>query len=154
MLVYKKGDILEATENMICHQVNIDGVMGGGLALQIAKRYPCVENKYRQYCKRNGNSYKKLAGRCFVVSINDSQEILNCFTQKSNFDTDYEAILSCFETLLMICKSKNKTICIPYRYGSGIANGDWNLIKDIFERLSKKYDVNISIYIKEERKDD
>lgn len=27
MLIYKKGNILNATEDIICHQVNVDGII-------------------------------------------------------------------------------------------------------------------------------
>ena len=35
MITIKIGNILEATENFILHQVNENGIMGGGLAFQI-----------------------------------------------------------------------------------------------------------------------
>ena len=38
MLQYKNGDILEAEEKIICHQTNCLGIMGAGLALQIARK--------------------------------------------------------------------------------------------------------------------
>lgn len=52
MVTIKNGDILESTENIICHQVNVDGIMGGGLARQIASCYPDVEKGYREFCKK------------------------------------------------------------------------------------------------------
>lgn len=146
MIVYKSGDILNATEDIICHQVNVDGIMGGGLALQIAKSYPNVEEKYKEYCKENLNVYEILQGESLNIKINDDKEIANCFTQKPNFDTDYRAIYECFTTLLMICKKSNKTIAVPYGYGSGIANGDWKVVASIFKELSEEYQVDISIY--------
>jgi len=146
MLTYKTGDILNATEDIICHQVNCQGIMGGGLAYQIAKTYPDVEEKYKRYCIENMCSYDVLCGESYLVNINDNQEIANCFTQIPNFDTDYEAIEDCFTTLLMICASTNKSICVPYKYGCGIANGDWNIVEKIFEELSNEYKVPIVVY--------
>ena len=35
-----KGDLLEITEGIICHQVNCQRVAGAGLALQIRKKWP------------------------------------------------------------------------------------------------------------------
>lgn len=151
MIMIKQGNILNATENVICHQVNVDGIMGGGLALQIAKLYPDVENKYKNYCKQNRNVYEALCGDCQLVKINNNQEIANCFTQMPNFNTDYSAIFDCFTTLLMKCKYSNKTIAIPYKYGCGIANGNWNIVYKIFEELSKEYMVDIVIYKLEEK---
>ncbi|WP_223260709.1 hypothetical protein [Bacillus sp. LNXM65] len=37
------GNILEASEDIICHQVNCKGVMGAGLAKQIKSKYPNIQ---------------------------------------------------------------------------------------------------------------
>jgi O-acetyl-ADP-ribose deacetylase (regulator of RNase III) len=146
MLVYKKGDILKATENIICHQVNIQGVMGGGLAKQIASIYPKVEDEYKKICKSANYDYNWLKGVPLLVEINDKQFVANCFTQKPNFDTDYEALKECFKQLLNLCKHENVSICIPYKYGCGIANGKWEEVETILRSLSGIYQIDISIY--------
>lgn len=141
MLIYKKGDILNATEKIICHQVNVQGCMGGGLAKQIATTYPNVERLYQEYCKNY--DYEILKGDYLIVQVKPNQYIANCFTQKPNFDTDYEALKICFSTLL---NRYRKPIAVPYGYGSGIANGDWAKIENIFKELSEKYKVNMVMY--------
>lgn len=150
MLINKVGDILKAEENIICHQVNVDGIMGGGLALQIAKSYPKVNEFYQDYAFRLGNDYSILMGKSCGVHINNHQRIENCFTQRPNFDTDYEAIESCFKKILNEAKIMKTTIAIPYKYGCGIANGDWNKVTKIFEDLSNEYGIDISVYKLEE----
>ena len=149
MLIYKNGDILKATENIICHQVNVQGIMGGGLAKQIATTYPNVERLYQEHCKILNNDYEILKGDYLIGQAKPNQYIANCFTQKPNFDTDYEALKICFSTLLGIFKAP---IAVPYKYGCGIANGDWGKVSDIFEKLSKKYGVDIVIYKLEKEK--
>lgn len=146
MLINKTGDILNAEENIICHQVNKDGIMGGGLALQIAKSYPNVENEYKKFCRSYDYSYEKLRGLYKNIKCNENQYIANCFTQKENFETDYKALKVCFSSLLSLCKKTNKTIAIPYKYGCGIANGDWEEVKTILINLSGIYGVDISVY--------
>lgn len=146
MLINKVGNILNAEESIICHQVNVDGVMGGGLAKQVANAYPNVEKEYKKVCNSLNYDYERLKGLSKNVKINDKQFIANCFTQKPNFDTDYKAIEKCFNFLLAMCKSFNKTICVPFKYGCGIANGDWNKVSKILEDLSEEYKVDINIY--------
>ena len=142
MLIYKTGDILQATENIICHQVNDDGIMGGGLALQIAKSYPKVEQQYKKYC----DLYKdNLYGSYQVEKIGDKKYIANCFTQR-NFITNLKDIDQVFRGLLESCKLNEFSICIPFKYGCGIANGDWNKVSKMFEKLSNEYGLDISIY--------
>lgn len=152
-LVYKKGDILEATENIICHQVNVEGVMGGGLAKQIASRYPNVEEEYKKFCDIGEHNYDILSGLNTCVYIGNYQYIANCFTQKPNFDTDYDSIKYCFKDLLFKCKRGNDSIAVPYKYGCGIANGNWNIVSKTLENLSNQYKVDITIYKLESEED-
>lgn len=150
MLVYKMGDVLKATENIICHQVNVDGVMGGGLASQIADTYPNVEKIYNDYCNWLSYDYELLKDDYCIVKVKSTQYIANCFTQKPNFDTDYKALKTCFSALLNVCKRTDKTIAVPYGYGCGIAKGNWNTVSKIFEDLSNEYEIDISVYELEE----
>ena len=146
MLIIKNGDVLKATESIICHQVNPDGVMGGGLAFAIARRYPQCEYEYKEYCDFYNYDYGNLKGTCLLVKINEKQLIANCFSQDPNFNTDYKALRKIFESLLEICGVNKDTIAIPYNYGCGIANGKWDKVTKILEELSNKYKVDINIY--------
>ena len=47
MIKTVNGNILEATEDIICHQVNCQGVMGSGLAKQIRSKWPSVFADYK-----------------------------------------------------------------------------------------------------------
>ena len=146
MLIYKTGDILQATENIICHQVNEDGIMGGGLALQIATQYPNVEEEYKEFCsKLQGLLY----GQYQAVKIEDKKYIANCFTQRK-FITNLNDIEQVFAGLLKKKKKSNFTIAIPYKYGCGIANGNWKEVSEMFEKLSNEIGVDINIYRLEE----
>lgn len=142
MLVYKVEDILKSTENIICHQVNENGVMGGGLALKIAMKYPYVENEYKLFCSQFNDA---LYGQYQVVKIDERKYIANCFTQR-NFITNLEDIRQAFSGLLESCKLNNLTIAIPYKYGCGIAKGDWNEVSKVFESLSNEYGIDINVY--------
>lgn len=142
MIVIKQGNILNATENIICHQVNEHGVMGGGLALQIANKYPNIEKEYKEYC----NKYKGLLyGQYQVCSIGNRKYIANCFTQR-NFNTNLKDLEKVFRGLLDSCKLNGFSICIPYSYGCGIANGDWHEVSKTFEYLSDEYGIDIVVY--------
>ena len=50
MVVYKECDIFDSGADIICHQVNCQGVMGSGLAKQIRERYPIVYEEYKKWC--------------------------------------------------------------------------------------------------------
>lgn len=120
-----KGDLLSADADIICHQVNLQGYMGGGLALSIARKYPSVEKEYRKY------PYKSLGEVCFA----DAGDfiIANCFSQTEDYDTHYYALIDCLIEVKRYMEYYGlKRIAIPYKYGCGIANGNWDTVLNIF----------------------
>lgn len=131
-----KGDLLSTDADIICHQVNLQGYMGGGLALSIAKKFPYVDEDYRNY------PFKMLGGVCF--SYTDTFIVANCFSQTEDFDTDYDALRKCLSTVKSYMKANRlKTVAIPYKYGCGIANGDWETVRGIFEYSFRDFDLII-----------
>ena len=55
MVTIKNGDLLNATEKVIAHQVNCFGVVGG-LAFEIFNKWPDAGNDYDQLVNRLANS--------------------------------------------------------------------------------------------------
>ena len=47
------GDILNASEYILAHQVNCMGIMGSGIAKQIKDKYPEVFEQYRKFFVNN-----------------------------------------------------------------------------------------------------
>ena len=140
MIKYIKGDLLETNADVICHQVNLQGVMGGGLAYSIARKYPKVNKIYEAY------KPKQLGEVCLAYT--DDFLVANCFSQTEDFNTDYKALRLCLlKVRNYMMNYKFKTVAIPYKYGCGIANGDWNKVLSVFEDIFK--DFNLLIYIKE-----
>ena len=135
-----KGDLLKADADVICHQVNLQGVMGGGLALSIATKYPKVNKNYENY------EPKKLGEVCFADAGNFT--VANCFSQTEDFNTDYKALRKC---LLKVRKYMSdcgyRTVAIPYKYGCGIASGNWDKVLKVFEECFNGF--NLLIYVKE-----
>lgn len=84
MLTYLKADITKLKPKdkpiVICHGANCYGVMGAGVALAIARKWPRIEESYRIMCRRNKNkSY--IAGTSFVDLAERDIYIANCFSQ-------------------------------------------------------------------------
>ena len=50
-VTFKKGDIFQSEAQAICNACNCVGVMGGGLALLFARRFPAMNEEYKLYCK-------------------------------------------------------------------------------------------------------
>ena len=147
MITYHFGDLLESNCKIICHQVNLQGFMGGGLALQISKKYPMCEEKYKKYL----NLYylkNEVLGKVHFFKSEDGTVVANCFSQKENFDTDYEALKSCLNRIkkyALIC-GKGTSVGIPFKYGCGIANGDWEKVEKIIKFVFEKSNVDCQIW--------
>ena len=109
------GNILSSPNaNVICQQVNCQGVMGAGLAKYIATKYPIVKKNYENITHPNGqrpsSTYKSsLLGDIQVVPLEEIA-IINMFSQY-NFGTDchrvytdYNAFKSALEKIADYCK--------------------------------------------------
>lgn len=72
-----KGDITKViTSGYIMHQTNYYGNMGAGVALAIAKKWPAVNQEYRQYCQQV-KLPTALFGQMQLVKANDNLTIVN-----------------------------------------------------------------------------
>lgn len=151
MVVYKECDIFESGADVICHQVNCQGVMGSGLAKQVRERYPSVYKEYKSWC----NIYKpeELLGKSQFVPLvpisevangnyqqGDLMGIINVFGQldygyTGECHTDYEALRHAFQNLRKFCKTflYNPVIAFPYNFGCARGGGDWETVSAMIE---------------------
>lgn len=148
-----RGDLLEADADIICHQVNCQGVMGAGVAKQIADKWPYVKKEYVKFC--NSKKLKQnLLGEVQLVAANGGfqQEgdplILNIFGQlyygHDGVYTDYSALTKAFRKMNQLYKGK--TLAFPYGFGCGLAGGDWQDVEPMLVRLLP--DCDVKIYLK------
>lgn len=145
-----KGDLLQAKEDIICHQVNAQGVMGAGLATKIKKHYPEAFARYRELCLRE-NKGKQLLGTCQIIKSKDKY-IANIFGQhkfgRNGVFTEMDALKEAFYSLKVRAQKHNLTVAIPFKFGCGLAGGDWN---EVFKLIEETFsDYPLTIYIKED----
>lgn len=142
MIIYKNGDVLQnsSVSRIICHVVNNKGGFGKGFAASLAKKYPVVKNKYKEWYGMSllyGDNKFKL-GSLKEVVINDNLTIINMLCQDGYASRlhptviDYLALEMCLEQIKLV-KPKFE-IWMP-KIGSGLAGGDWNKIEEIIERV-------------------
>ena len=143
MVKIKQGNILNCSENIIVHQVNVQGIMGGGVARQLALQYPELEKEYSKHCKELENNYELLKGNVFFCGVSNNKTICNMFSQKPNFNTDYEAMKKALTYIKRWAENNNLSIAMPYGIGCGIANGDWNKVYKIIEEVFSDYEVTL-----------
>jgi len=129
-----EDDILLMTTGTIAHQVNCKGVMGKGLALKIANKWPNVFQLYRDFVLHNQASGTEMLAFVQYCQVEPYLYVANCFAQKGygcGLQTSYEALALCFEQL---SNSVNqRPIYIPYGMGCGLGGGDWNKVSQLFE---------------------
>lgn len=129
-----EGNILNAKNCYICHQVNCQGIMGGGLARQIKEFDPYVEKEYIAFTEEK---FGNLLGEIQIVPSKNNIEFVNMFAQdkcgSSEKYTDYEAFEKC---LIKMTKrlNKNTNIYFPYKIGCGLGGGDWDIIFSLIEK--------------------
>lgn len=152
MINFFDGDILESGSEIICHQVNCQGVMGSGLALQIREKYPIVFSKYKELCDAEENK-KDLLGRVQLVTVDKNTVIANCFGQftfgrdENVTYTSYEALKECFEFLGKLSGGCGYSLAIPFNIGCGLGNGDWEVVLEIInKKIPKNADCSIWKY--------
>jgi len=154
-----KGNILDANEDIICHQVNCQKVMNADLAKQIRNKYPNVYKEYvdlinwaKEEYKRGYSKKESLLGSIQFVECSDGKIVANLFGQdrygRDKQYTDYEALEKCLYSLYESVtwennKLKGKSIAIPYGIGCGLGGGDWNTVYGIIEKIFSDYDVSI-----------
>jgi O-acetyl-ADP-ribose deacetylase (regulator of RNase III) len=133
MINIKQGDITEATEDLIAHQVNCKNVMGSGVAKALFTKYPDVLAKYRWFNERTEEH--ELLGKvdiftAFSKDHSTSKKIANCYSQfdygsDGKLYTDYNAVNKCFK---YIAENFKGTVAVPYLYGCGLGGGDWSIV--------------------------
>lgn len=148
MIKHIKCDIFESGADIICHQVNCQGVMGSGIAKQVREKYPYVYQSYKMLCDSKKDNPGQLLGFCQGIKVYDKY-IINIFAQERfGYDgkcyTNYDSLKKCLETIRS--KFNNKTIAIPYLMGCHRGGGDWNIVYKMIEEIFSDCDVLICEY--------
>ena len=130
-----KGNILNITKGVICHQVNNKHVMGAGLALEIRKRYP---QHYQDYMNTD-----MILGNLVTTAVSESFGIVGLIAQdgygrnKNIVYTKKEAFKRCLQKIKQMHDyAPDVKWYMPYNIGCGLANGDWNEISQLIEEIT------------------
>lgn len=146
MIKHIKCNIFESGADVICHQVNCQGVMGSGIAKQVREKYPWVYKAYIEWCSQNKPEY--LLGRAQPINAKGEMIIVNIFAQENfGYDgkcyTDYNALKNGLKTVRL--NFKNNTIAIPYLMGCHRGGGDWNVVYKMIEEVFADFDGEVLI---------
>lgn len=144
MLIEKIGDLLECDADLLCHQTNYFGVMGGGIAASIYAR-ALSKDSYAVYQKTCNENRRSLLGSIQILPYEDcdGRYIVNIFSQDdlnpraNGCTTDYSALRDCLQQVERYAFANRLTVALPGYIGCGIAGGDWRcvyqIIREVFE---------------------
>lgn len=146
-----RGNLLNATENIIMHQVNCKGVMGAGVAYQI-RRYLLSDYEYGRYIEVcQSHTAKELLGNYMIhtTSKND-QGIIDLFGEniptETEVDTDYNALEKALSAAVHFTVAHNLSIALPGYLGCGLAGGDWEIVYNMIRKVEQLHNTSISVY--------
>ena len=134
-----EGNILEAAKApaVIVQQVNCLGVMGAGLAKQIATKWPVVKLHYTNLCRGFEAHSPELMGEVQFVEVSESVYVANLFGQngygRGQCFTDYTVYPRALKSLLQ-APVQSPQVYIPYGLGCGLAGGDWSVMEPLLEK--------------------
>jgi O-acetyl-ADP-ribose deacetylase (regulator of RNase III) len=141
-------NILDVENGILFHQVNCQGVMGGGLAGQMREKWPHVFTEYKDFVRIMKKFYMDLYG-CydssfllgkFSMSVIKEQQlyIVNVFGQDffgtQTRQTRYDAVIKALGNFpKAFCGKGDEKMFFPYGMGCGLGGGDWEIVSKIIE---------------------
>lgn len=141
------GDLLNAPEKYIVHQVNCKGVMGAGVARQVKEKYPEVFMVYKSLTNRHRDNSFKLLGKALLAVANDGKRFWNVFGEDNYGHTGLYTKYDDLENgLHAVFQNSKGDVAIPYKIGCGYGGGDWNIVYSMIEKLSKNFEYDVILY--------
>ena len=142
------GSVLDASADVVVHQVNCFGVMGAGLAYSIRTLFPDTYFKYKHFCNEHVARPKDLLGKVLYTQ-EYNYVIANAFGQfyygRNKMQTDYEMLARCFQDIAK--EYHGKRVALPYKIGCGLAGGNWSIVFSmIWEYLVYQGECKVCIY--------
>ncbi|MBO8171583.1 MAG: macro domain-containing protein [Bacillaceae bacterium] len=150
-LIEVKGDLLESDCDVIAHQCNCFKTMGAGIARQIKKRYP---EAYKADTELPLSAEERLGKISVAHHPGENRYIVNLYGQYNYSGpgplTDYPKLESSLQEMFRYFQNQpdfdRLKFGVPYMIGCGLAGGDWNIVSEMLERVSKQFGKDIYAY--------
>ena len=153
------GNLFDSTARFIVHQVNCQGRMGSGVALQVKQRFPHVYDEYKKICSNDMLGQIQIVpkksehiGTLSGYLGRNEQFIINAFAQdKYGYDgklyTSLQALQSCFDRICAKVSEKNNnfnaSIAMPYKIGCCRGGADWDTVFQMIQRTFENKNIEL-----------
>lgn len=150
-VVVKEGNVFDSDADIICHQVNCQGVMGSGVAKEVRERFPNVYEQYHELCELHKNYSAGLLGTAQIVPVYGGRNgfcIANCFGQdKYGYNgAQYTSVGALMEALIYVAEQARQfswKVAMPYKIGCVRGGADWETVKKIIDVTFQGVDVEL-----------
>lgn len=140
MIETRYGNALDVQTGIIVHGCNCQGVMGGGIALEVKNRFP---DAYHEYMRVHNARGLKL-GQISFAEVSQNKFIVNAQTQdqfgRPGRNVSYDAVADSFVEVVRFAtairehRNLNLDIIFP-AIGAGLGGGDWNVISAMIDAI-------------------
>lgn len=145
---YIEGDLFgdaqktsQDTKIIIPHVCNDKACWGSGFVVPLGKHFPEARESYL-------DSEMTLGTVDFVQTKNPNIVVANMIAQTLGGYRPlyYNALAKCMDAVKAYMDAQKIETIIAPAFGSGLAGGDWNVIKELINDCWGEYDLGISIY--------
>jgi O-acetyl-ADP-ribose deacetylase (regulator of RNase III) len=134
MIIYKKGNLLDAEERYIGHGCNCQGIMGSGVAKALSDKWPIVKKRDRAHFERGMSVLGNLD--YVVVEENPSKLVVNLYTQpRPGPCASLHAIRSSIYRFFSDGEGDSAPVSLALpRIGSGLGGLKWEEVEDMIKQ--------------------
>ena len=156
------GDLLSSKCDVVCIQVNCQGIMNYGVSKAVRRKYPLAYEQYSRFLYNNTivedgvkKNAREFLGLCQISKAREDKYIALLYGQETygaeenRQYTDHNALLCslfALRRLVLFGDYGIKSIAFPYMMGCGKnGGGDWGKIREMIEAVFNDLDIEIEI---------
>jgi hypothetical protein len=165
MINYVHGDLFDVEQAIkeplvIAHIVNNKGAFGAGFVIPLGRKYPAVKTAYKSWYDYDSYGLTEvdkkilyeddfsLGATQVVEVVLNKRYVANMVAQELGGDRPlyYNHLCTCMDSLAewVLKYKKVKSILAP-QFGSGLAGGNWNIIKQLIFDCWCRVSIDITI---------
>jgi len=161
---YFQGDLFALESSLeesvlIPHICNDQKVWGKGFVVPLANQYPITRKVYLDWCKETYDRFDELIVPCGDFSLGNNQFIrvtnnkivVNMLAQTLGGTRPlyYDKLVQCMNNIAEFMNVQSFRIVCPM-FGSGLAKGDWNIIKELIQDCWIRENIPVTVCYFEE----